>query len=58
MKWPVVVRRVVMVVPMLGHLVDEPAIHTLVEVGWFHVEVNETQNRRKDENSNFGPREL
>ena len=35
MKWPVIVRRVVLIEPVLDHLIDEPAVDAFVEMWRF-----------------------
>ena len=38
MKWAVIVRRVVSIEPFLDHLIDEPAVDSLIEMWRFYSE--------------------
>src|SRR4029077_10928791 len=49
MKWAVIVGRVVSIEPFLYHLIDEPAVDSLVEMWRFYSEEDNAYGRRPGE---------
>src|SRR6476619_4671295 len=55
MEWPVIIRRVVAIEPVLDHLVDEPAVDPFVEVRRLHSEEEKPEDRGQPDDQPRGP---
>ena len=51
MKRPVIIRRVVAVEPGLHHLIDEPAVDPLIEMGRLHAQEEEPEQRAEGDDA-------
>jgi hypothetical protein len=53
MEWPVIIGRIVGVIPSFGHLIPEPAIDPFVEMRRFDVQIHEPDHRRKEQDQHW-----